>query len=167
VESVKNWQARRERNLPIKNAGFFMLSNAAAKAFICVISRVVRNCSASLVPASSQKLISRSYTIFASDGLLRLTTAGRNGGRLLGGQGCAVPRRSATGHGTIGAPPAWCLSKVVRGFRHAHEKARNYNRDAYRARQAERGPSVLLLLTVSLIAVMIGMAAVWYIFFRT
>jgi hypothetical protein len=35
------------------------------------------------------------------------------------------------------------------------------------ARQAERGPSVLLLLTVSLIAVAIGMAAVWYIFFRT
>jgi len=35
------------------------------------------------------------------------------------------------------------------------------------ARQAERGPSVLLVLTVSLIAVAIGMAAVWYIFFRT
>ena len=35
------------------------------------------------------------------------------------------------------------------------------------ARQAERGPSVLLVLTISLIAVAIGMAAVWYIFFRT
>jgi hypothetical protein len=35
------------------------------------------------------------------------------------------------------------------------------------ARQAERGTSVLLLLTVSLIAVAIGVAAVWYIFFRT
>jgi hypothetical protein len=35
------------------------------------------------------------------------------------------------------------------------------------ARQAERGPSVLVLLTVSLIAVAIGMAAVWFIFFRT
>lgn len=35
------------------------------------------------------------------------------------------------------------------------------------AQQAERGQSVLLLLTVSLIAVAIGMAAVWYIFFRT
>jgi hypothetical protein len=35
------------------------------------------------------------------------------------------------------------------------------------ARQAERGPSVLVLLTASLIAVAIGMAAVWYIFFRT
>ena len=35
------------------------------------------------------------------------------------------------------------------------------------ARQAERGPSVLLVLTISMIAVAIGMAAVWYIFFRT
>jgi hypothetical protein len=35
------------------------------------------------------------------------------------------------------------------------------------ARQAERGPSVLVVLTISLIAVAIGMAAVWYIFFRT
>lgn len=35
------------------------------------------------------------------------------------------------------------------------------------ARQAERGPSILLLLTVSLIAVVSGMASVWYIFFRT
>ncbi len=35
------------------------------------------------------------------------------------------------------------------------------------ARQAERGPSVLILLMVSLILVAIGMAAVWYIFFRT
>jgi hypothetical protein len=34
------------------------------------------------------------------------------------------------------------------------------------ARQAERGPSILLVLTVSLIAVAIGMAVVWYIFFR-
>jgi hypothetical protein len=32
------------------------------------------------------------------------------------------------------------------------------------ARQAERGPSVLLVLTVSLIAAAIGMAAVSYIF---
>ena len=35
------------------------------------------------------------------------------------------------------------------------------------ARQAEPGPSVLLLLTVSLIAVAIGMAVVWFVFFRT
>jgi hypothetical protein len=38
---------------------------------------------------------------------------------------------------------------------------------ATEARQAERGPSVLLLLTVSLIAVAVGMAVVWYVFFRT
>ena len=38
---------------------------AAVKAFMCVISLVIRNCSASLVPGSSQKLISRSYTILA------------------------------------------------------------------------------------------------------
>ena len=35
------------------------------------------------------------------------------------------------------------------------------------ARQAERGPSVLRLLTASLIAVVIGMAVLWYVFFRT
>jgi hypothetical protein len=35
------------------------------------------------------------------------------------------------------------------------------------ARQAERGPSVLLLLSVSLILVVLGMAVVWYVFFRT
>jgi hypothetical protein len=35
------------------------------------------------------------------------------------------------------------------------------------ARQAEAGPSVLLLLTVSIVVVAIGMATVWYIFFRT
>lgn len=35
------------------------------------------------------------------------------------------------------------------------------------ARQAERGPSVLLLLSVSLISVVLGMAVVWYVFFRT
>ena len=40
--------------------GFSRLSRAAANAFICVISRVIRNCKASLVPTSSQKLISRS-----------------------------------------------------------------------------------------------------------
>jgi len=35
------------------------------------------------------------------------------------------------------------------------------------ARQAEGGPSVLLLLSVSLILVVLGMAVVWYVFFRT
>jgi hypothetical protein len=35
------------------------------------------------------------------------------------------------------------------------------------ARQAEPGPSVLLLLTVSLVFVVLGMAVVWYAFFRT
>ena len=34
------------------------------------------------------------------------------------------------------------------------------------ARQAERGPSVLVLLSVSLLAVIAGMAVVWFIFFR-
>jgi hypothetical protein len=35
------------------------------------------------------------------------------------------------------------------------------------ARQAEPGPSVLLLLTVSLVFVVLGMTVVWYVFFRT
>src|SRR3954462_11786726 len=35
------------------------------------------------------------------------------------------------------------------------------------ARQAERGPSVLFLLSLSLIFVVLGMAVVWYVFFRT
>jgi len=35
------------------------------------------------------------------------------------------------------------------------------------ARQAERAPSVLSLLIISLILALIGMAAVWYLFFRT
>jgi hypothetical protein len=35
------------------------------------------------------------------------------------------------------------------------------------ARQAERGPSVLSLQIISLILALIGMAAVWYLFFRT
>jgi hypothetical protein len=34
------------------------------------------------------------------------------------------------------------------------------------ARQAERGPSVLSLLVISLTVALIGMAAVWYLFFR-
>jgi hypothetical protein len=35
------------------------------------------------------------------------------------------------------------------------------------ARQAESGPSILSRLVVSLILALIGMAAVWYLFFRT
>lgn len=35
------------------------------------------------------------------------------------------------------------------------------------ARQAERGPSILFVLIISLIIALIGMAAVWYLFFRT
>jgi hypothetical protein len=35
------------------------------------------------------------------------------------------------------------------------------------ARQAEPGPSVLRLLSVSLIAAAVGMAVVWFVFFRT
>ena len=35
------------------------------------------------------------------------------------------------------------------------------------ARQAEPGPSILLLLTVSLIVAAVGMAVVWFAFFRT
>ena len=46
--------------MPIENAGFSMLSSAAVNAFMCVISRVIRNCSASLVPGSSVNSISRS-----------------------------------------------------------------------------------------------------------
>lgn len=41
------------------NGGLFMLSSAAANAFMCVISRVMRNCKASLVPASVVKSMSR------------------------------------------------------------------------------------------------------------
>jgi hypothetical protein len=35
------------------------------------------------------------------------------------------------------------------------------------ARQAEPGPSILRLLMISLITVAIGMAVVWFVFFRT
>ena len=35
------------------------------------------------------------------------------------------------------------------------------------ARQAERGPSVLALLTVSTIAAIFVLAIVWFVFFRT
>jgi hypothetical protein len=35
------------------------------------------------------------------------------------------------------------------------------------ARQAERGPSILSVLIISLIIALFGMAAVWYLFFRT
>jgi len=35
------------------------------------------------------------------------------------------------------------------------------------ARQAEPGPSILKLLVISLIIALIGMASVWYLFFRT
>ena len=38
---------------PMENVGFPMLSSAAVNAFMCVISRVIRNCSASIVPGSS------------------------------------------------------------------------------------------------------------------
>ena len=48
------------RDWPIANGGFSMLSSARVKALMCVISRVIRNCSASLLPASSQKLMRRS-----------------------------------------------------------------------------------------------------------
>jgi hypothetical protein len=46
--------------LPIEKGFFPMLSKAAVKAFKCVISRVIKNCSVAIVPASSVKLISRS-----------------------------------------------------------------------------------------------------------
>ena len=35
------------------------------------------------------------------------------------------------------------------------------------ARQAERGPSILLLLIISVSVAVIAMAAVWFVFFRT
>jgi hypothetical protein len=35
------------------------------------------------------------------------------------------------------------------------------------ARQAEPGPSILLLLVVSVSIAVIGMAVVWFVFFRT
>jgi hypothetical protein len=35
------------------------------------------------------------------------------------------------------------------------------------ARQAEPGPSILLLLTVSTISAVVLLAAVWFVFFRT
>ena len=62
VESLKNCSTRPGVGAmrPMLNAGLPMLSSASANAFIWVISRVIRNCRASFVPASSQKLISRS-----------------------------------------------------------------------------------------------------------
>jgi hypothetical protein len=47
-------QARVGAILPMEKAGFFMLSSAAAKAFMWVISCIIRNCKASLLAASSQ-----------------------------------------------------------------------------------------------------------------
>ena len=44
----------------MENGGLPRLSSAAVNAFMWVISRVIRNCSASFVPASSEKLIRRS-----------------------------------------------------------------------------------------------------------
>jgi hypothetical protein len=35
------------------------------------------------------------------------------------------------------------------------------------ARQAEPGPSILLLLVVSVSVAMVAMAALWFVFFRT
>jgi flagellar basal body-associated protein FliL len=35
------------------------------------------------------------------------------------------------------------------------------------ARQAERGPSILIVLTVSVIVAVVAMAVVWFVFFRT
>jgi hypothetical protein len=49
VESLKNWFISPDvgASLPIEKAGFFMLSRAAEDAFMCVISRVTKNCRAS------------------------------------------------------------------------------------------------------------------------
>jgi acetoin utilization deacetylase AcuC-like enzyme len=49
---LKYWSTRPGVGLmmPIENGGFCMLSNAAVKARMCVISRVIRNCSACLDP---------------------------------------------------------------------------------------------------------------------
>ena len=49
-------ETRSRRNAADVNGGFPMLSSAAANAFIWVISRVIRNCSASLVPGSSAEI---------------------------------------------------------------------------------------------------------------
>jgi hypothetical protein len=38
---------------------------------------------------------------------------------------------------------------------------------ATEARQAEPGPSILSVLTISLSVALIGMAVVWFVFFRT
>jgi hypothetical protein len=78
-----------------------------------------------------------------------------------------VPRRSATGWNYRGSAGLVSQQGGLEVFAMPRKKHGIIIETPTEARQAERGPSVLLLLTVSLIAVMIGMAAVWYIFFRT
>jgi hypothetical protein len=68
--------------------------------------------------------------------------------------------------GTIESPPAWCRQDTC-GITMVRKKNGVIIETPTEARQAEAGPSVLVLLTVSLIAVAIGMALVWFIFFRT
>jgi hypothetical protein len=100
-------------------------------------------------------------------GRYRSVALGRDGRRLPHGQAvrCRAARlriRELSGLRRLGAQARW-----VRGFAMVTKKHGIIIETPTEARQAERGPSVLILLMVSLILVAIGMAAVWYIFFRT
>jgi hypothetical protein len=98
-------------------------------------------------------------------------SAGRDGRHLLDDQAVAVPGRLAKNVGPSG--PA-----RLGGSRIHYPKDEGSSLMAKKkhgviietpteARQAEPGPSVLLLLTVSLVFVVLGMTVVWYVFFRT
>jgi hypothetical protein len=82
-----------------------------------------------------------------------------------------VPRRLARDVGTIGPRRVWWQQDTLPEDEGSSLMVKKKHgviiETPTEARQAEPGPSVLLLLTVSLVFVVLGMAVVWYAFFRT
>jgi hypothetical protein len=79
-------------------------------------------------------------------------------------------RTYAVDVGTIGSRRSWCQQDTSTERMRARRVKKKHGiiiETPTEARQAEGGPSILLLLSVSLIFVVLGMAVVWYVFFRT
>lgn len=101
-------------------------------------------------------------------GRYRPVVLGQDGRRLLDGQAvrCRAARlgtRNYQGSAGLVTQQYW-VSEVLAMVRKKHGIIIETPTEA---RQAERGPSVLFLLVTSLAIVVLAMAVVWYVYFRT
>jgi cobalamin biosynthesis Mg chelatase CobN len=76
-----------------------------------------------------------------------------------------VAFRDASGTEAVGS--GWCRDSTPGGRRMATKKDGQIVETPTEARQAEPGPSILLILIVSVVLAAIVLGVVWFIFFRT